>query len=412
MLVWLLAFPLETRSADLPAGRRSSGFSGERFTSCWRGFLSLRISFRINTRRPHRRSFRRSRSCRDSCALSSSGLDRCSASARPRLRRHRPSSFRWSRGRGHLADAAHGKLAIALPVAGLGLLHAQSPVASPRWRGWDSITRWRATRATPRSPRSSISPSLGLDSASTRRRNRELSPQAHRAFCRRRFPRGHSHALGDHIQKGARPLGDLQTRVGTFAARDAVERGDSAKSRDRLVNTRPGPKDSRHDSHAGRKRCAPATSREPETGRRDQRAPEHQTPHRRDTWTEQRSRPPGTCHSKDGRACPIRIVRPTAWSLASRHPMAGGSRFVFSKRAGTGPTWPGILEARPDPRGILRQGRCGQPPARRDYDESLGDRPSERTRVSAGRRGQAPGSALIMPRSLNARPTAPVAPPP
>ena len=47
------------------------------------------------------------------------------------------------------------------------------------------------------------------------------------------------------------------------------------------------------------------------------------------------------------------------------------------------------------PRGILRQGRCDQPPTRRYHDESVGHRPSERTCVSDGRPDKASATALI-----------------
>ena len=159
------------------------------------------------------------------------------------LRRRRPSYFRRPRGRGHLADATRGSLAIALSVARFGLLHGDL-----RLRRRDGAAGIRlldgGRRALHRVLRVPLYRRSGARIQRLHAGETASSHRANRAFCCRRFPRGHPHALGDHIQKGAPPVADLQTRVGTFAARDAVERGDSAKSRDRLVNTRPPPADS------------------------------------------------------------------------------------------------------------------------------------------------------------------------
>ena len=235
--------------------------------------------------------------------------------------------------------------------------------------------------------------------------------QAHRAFCRRHFFRDHSHALGDHLQKGARPSGNLQTRVGTFAARDALERSDSGKSRDRPVNTRASLEDDCHDSHPGRERCAAATPRQPETRQRHQRAPKYRRRLGRRPWTKPGSRPPATSRFKAGRACPSRIAPPIAWWSASRPPRAVAAVLCFRNGREPARRGPAFWTWWANPRGILRPGRFGQPPTWRYHHQSLGDRPSERTRVSAGRPGQAPGSALIA-RSLNAFPRAPAAAPP
>ena len=137
-------------------------------------------------------------------------------------------------------------------------------------------------------------------------------------------------ALGDHVQKGAPFFAYPQGRAATFAAGLAVERGDSAKPRDRFALALSGRGCRGHHSHSGRARRPSAASCEPETGRCGQRSAEHRR---------RLGRNFGGGEIRGGRAvipwmgarAGSRIVRPTVLFWGSRS-MENGSRFAWLKR--------------------------------------------------------------------------------
>ena len=145
------------------------------------------------------------------------------------LRRRRPFSLRRPRGRSHLADATHGSVAIALSLARFGFLHGDLGL-----RHCDGAAGIRLLDGGRRALYCILRVPLhrGLGARIQRLFGDETASAhfAHRASRCRHFLCAHSHTLGDHIQKGAPPVADPHSRAGTFTARAAMERGDSAKS--------------------------------------------------------------------------------------------------------------------------------------------------------------------------------------
>ena len=163
----------------------------------------------------------------------------------------------------------------------------------------------------------------------------------------RRFSRGSPRALGDHLQKRAPILATLHLRPGTLRCWccDGARRFRKIRRSPSLSPYPVGEVVTTIRTLAENDALRPRLVSQKLAERR-QRAPES---HRRQLGGDLgRSKARGqlaNLRSKAGRACRIRIARRIAWWSASRHPMAAGSRFVFSKREGTGPTWPGILAA-------------------------------------------------------------------